>query len=157
MDHQTGAHFQVKKVTITLYYLKDAGSIRMTASLFGVATCTVSKTIYEVCHAFSTNLGPKYIKLPETVKEMKELIVHESRHVFLQAFGCIDGTTYKENVEKIEYDDYKEKYEREMNEIKTGFKRVKEKIKSIRQHYSEAVQVAGSEKWKWKSCPRILR
>ena len=76
-----------------MYYLKDTGSIRMTANLFGVAKSTVSKTIFDVCHAISTMLGPKYIKLPGTIEEMRNLIMHfESKHGFPQAFGCIDGT-----------------------------------------------------------------
>jgi hypothetical protein len=82
-----------KKVAITLYYLKNTGSIRMTANSFGVAKSTVSKTVYKVCHAISTMFGPKYIKLPRTLEEMRDLIMHfESKHGFPQAFGCIDGT-----------------------------------------------------------------
>ena len=53
-----------KKVAVTLYYLKDTGSIRMTANLFGIAKSTVSNTVCQVCEAISTKLGPNYIKLP---------------------------------------------------------------------------------------------
>ena len=82
-----------KKVALTLYFLKDTGSIRMTANSFGVATPTVSKTVNEVCRAISKYLGPKYIKLPQSSEEMRELIIRfESKHGFPQAFGCIDGT-----------------------------------------------------------------
>ena len=101
-----------KKVAITLYYLKDTGSIRMTANSFGVAGCTVSNTDCEVCQAISAKLGPKYIKLPTTLGEMRELIVQfESKHGFPQAFGCIDGThiPIQQPLENS-HDSYKMKY-----------------------------------------------
>ena len=42
-----------KKLAITLCYLKDTGSLGMTANTFGIHYCTVSKTIVEVCKANS--------------------------------------------------------------------------------------------------------
>ena len=53
-----------KKLGITLYLLKDTGSITLTANAFGVSAPTVSKTIRSVCNAINTNLGPRYLKLP---------------------------------------------------------------------------------------------
>ena len=55
-----------KKLAQTLYYLKDKGSLTMTANNFGVAINTVSSVIYEVCLAICQNLGPQYIRLPKT-------------------------------------------------------------------------------------------
>ena len=84
-----------KKLALTLYFLKDTGSIRMTANAFGVAKSTVSIIVHDVCQAITSYLGPKYIRLPRTVDEMRELIVKfESRHGFPQAFGCVDETHY---------------------------------------------------------------
>ena len=82
-----------KKLALTLYFLKDMGSLGMTANVFGVAISTVSVAVYEVCQAIATHLGSKYIRLPRTEEEMRELVVNfESRHGFPQAFGCVDGT-----------------------------------------------------------------
>ena len=38
-----------KKLALTLYYLKDTGSLIMTGNNFGVAINTASSVIYEVC------------------------------------------------------------------------------------------------------------
>lgn len=82
-----------KKLALTLNFLKNTGSIRMAANEFGVAKSTVSVIVHDVCQAITSYLGPKYIRLPRTVDEMRELIVKfESGHVFPQAFGCVDGT-----------------------------------------------------------------
>ena len=53
-----------KKLAITLHYLKDTGSVAVTANAFGVSRSTVSSTIKTVCMAINTNLGPKYLKIP---------------------------------------------------------------------------------------------
>ena len=37
-----------KKVVITLYYLKDTGSLGMTADTFGIVVCTASTVIISV-------------------------------------------------------------------------------------------------------------
>ena len=81
-----------KKVAITLYYLKDKGSLNQTANLFGIDISTSSEIILEVCRAIKA-LGPKYIKHPKTDKEMEEKIAKfEVRFGMPCAFGCIDGT-----------------------------------------------------------------
>ena len=41
----------VKKLAITLYYLKDTSSLWMTSNTFGIHQCTISKNIVEVCEA----------------------------------------------------------------------------------------------------------
>ena len=38
-----------KQLAMTLYYLKDQGSLRMTANSFGVAICTLSVVLRKVC------------------------------------------------------------------------------------------------------------
>ena len=61
-----------KKIAETLYYLKDTGSIWMTANTFGIHQCTVSKMIVQVCNAISKYLSPEYITLPKTHEEMRK-------------------------------------------------------------------------------------
>ena len=68
---------------LTLYYLKDKGSLSMTANSFGVAINTASVVIYEVCYAICQILGPMYIR------------EFEAKFGLPQAFGCIDGTHIK--------------------------------------------------------------
>ena len=82
-----------KQLALTLYFLKDQGSIPMTANAFGVAFCTVSVVVRKVCAVITNMLGPRYIKLPATEQEMKEQVKHmEHKYGFPQAFGCVDGT-----------------------------------------------------------------
>lgn len=82
-----------KKVALTLYYLKDTGSMWMTANTFGIHQCTVSKVVLEVCDAITKHLGPEYIHLPRTAEEMQRKVSQfELKFGMIQAFGCIDGT-----------------------------------------------------------------
>ena len=82
-----------KKLAVTLYYLKDTGSLGMTANAFGIAICTASTVIFEVCQAISKNLGPTYIHLPKDEDEMRQKVSEfESKFGMTQAFGCVDGT-----------------------------------------------------------------
>ena len=59
-----------KQLAITFYYLKGTGLMWMTVNTFGVHQRKVSNIIFEVCPAISDQLGPKYVKLPETKEEM---------------------------------------------------------------------------------------
>lgn len=78
---------------MTIYFLKDQGSLSMVANTFGIAINTVSVTIPKVCCVLITKIGPLLIKLPQTDNKMKILIDGmERKHGFPQAFGCIDGT-----------------------------------------------------------------
>ena len=63
-----------KKVAVTLYYLKDTGSLWMTANTFGIHQCTVSKTLHEVCRAVSKHLSPEYLHLPSTKEEVQSKV-----------------------------------------------------------------------------------
>ena len=44
-----------KRVAITLHYLKDQGSMRMTANVFGIARCTVGQVVQEICSVITKN------------------------------------------------------------------------------------------------------
>ena len=63
-----------KKLALTLYCLRDTGSLIMTVNNFGVAINTASSVIYEVCLAIYENLGPQYVRLPKTREEMREKV-----------------------------------------------------------------------------------
>ena len=82
-----------KKLAVTLYYLKDTGSLWMTANTFGLHQCTVSKTINEVCDVLNNEVGPEYLVLPKNEEDMRKVVSgFELKFGLLQAFGCIDGT-----------------------------------------------------------------
>lgn len=82
-----------KMVAFTLYYLKDTGSMWMTANTFGIHQCTVSKVVLEVCNGITKHLGPEYIYLPWTAEEMQRKVSQfELKFGMIQAFKCIDGT-----------------------------------------------------------------
>ena len=83
----------VKKLAIALYYLKDMRSLGMTANHFGVANCTASKVICEVCSAICSVLGSSYLHLPRDQEEMKMKVAEfEAKFGMIQAFGATDGT-----------------------------------------------------------------
>ena len=82
-----------KKLAITLYYLKDTGSLWMTANTFVVHQYTVSKTLFEVSQAVNEILGLKYLYLLRNGEEMGEIVPKfEVKSGILQVFGCIDET-----------------------------------------------------------------
>lgn len=103
-----------KQLALTLYFLKDQGSLMMTANTFGIAVSTVSVIVRKVCEAITQVLGPRYIKLPSNTREMAHLVKGmESKYGFPQGFGCIDGT-HIEIMQPTEnphdYFSYKQKY-----------------------------------------------
>ena len=63
-----------KKLAVTLYYLKDTGSLIMTANAFGIAVYTVSAVVVEVSSVISKILGPKYLHLPVDENEMRKKV-----------------------------------------------------------------------------------
>jgi len=82
-----------KRLAITLYYLKDTGSLWMTANAFGIHQCTASKHIHSVCETINMILGPKYLHLPRNTGEMRRKVSEfEIKFGMTQAYGCIDGT-----------------------------------------------------------------
>ena len=82
-----------KRVAITLYYLKDQGSMQMTSNTFGIARCTVGQVVKEICGILTRDLGPELIKFPV---EKEEVLVasaqFQQKFGFPQVIGCIDGT-----------------------------------------------------------------
>ena len=103
-----------KKLAMTLYYLKDPRSLRMTSNAFGVGLSTASKSIRQVCHATVTVLGPRLIKFPTTAEGLEELIQRfESKFGFPMVVGCIDGAHIpikQPNEHAHDYFCYKMKY-----------------------------------------------
>lgn len=83
----------IKKLAMSLYYLKDQGSLRMTSNIFGVAPSTLSHTIRRVCLAISNVLGPQLIKFPATKDGLETLMLNfQKKFGFPMVVGCIDGT-----------------------------------------------------------------
>ena len=85
-----------KKLAIPLYFLKDTGSILITANVFGTEFSTASKIIHDVCKAITKHLGSTYIRLPRTEEEMSQKTSeYESKNGMIQTFGCIDGSMFQ--------------------------------------------------------------
>ena len=81
-----------KRLALVLYYLKDQGSLRMTANSFGVSTATVSISS-KVCGAICEHLGPLFMKFPFSKDEMKAAASKfELKFQILQVIGCVDST-----------------------------------------------------------------
>ena len=82
-----------KKLAVILYFLKDTGSLTMTANTFGIHQSTTSKVIMEVSEAIVTHLVRKYITVPKTREERTSKVSQfDLKFGMLQAYGCIDGT-----------------------------------------------------------------
>jgi hypothetical protein len=62
------------QVGITLYYFSDEGRYRKVANTFGVPRSSVSKTVGSVCVAITDFLGPQYIFVPPSEKDLNELV-----------------------------------------------------------------------------------
>ena len=82
-----------KKLAMTLYYLKDQGSLRMTSNATGVGLSTVSNSICQVCHAIVTVLETRLIEFSAIAESLKELIQRfEHNFGFPMVLGCFGGT-----------------------------------------------------------------
>ena len=82
-----------KRAAITLHYLKDQGSIRMTANAFDIARSTVGQIIQDICMILTKNIGPELTKFPETNEEVStEISAFLHCFGFPQVIGCIDRT-----------------------------------------------------------------
>ena len=79
---------------MTLYYLKDLGSLRVTANAFGCAKSTASSVIHEICGILANNLGSQFIKFPvEKEKEVERAVsAFKIKFGFPRVIGCVDGT-----------------------------------------------------------------
>ena len=82
-----------KQLAVTLYYLCDEGRYRKVANSFGISRATVSNVVRKVSLVITKELGPKYIKLPETQADVETLASNFYKfHGFPQCIGAIDGT-----------------------------------------------------------------
>ena len=83
----------IKKVALTLYYLKDTGSYSTTANTFASHISIVAKIIKDACCVIPCKLGQKYVHLPQiknaTIEKASEF---EAKYGMHQDFRCIDGT-----------------------------------------------------------------
>ena len=50
-----------KKAAAVFYYLKDTGSVTITANTFGIYQCTLTQIVKEVCSAVVTYMVPKLV------------------------------------------------------------------------------------------------
>ena len=65
----------------------------MIANSFGVAICTVSVVIAEVCEAISKYMRPEFIFLPKSKDEMRvKTGEFKAKFGMKQGFWCINGT-----------------------------------------------------------------
>ena len=68
----------------------------MTANTFGIAVCTTSAVIFEVCNVIGKYLGLRFVYLPKNKQQMIEKISEfESKFGMIQTFGCIDATHHQ--------------------------------------------------------------
>ena len=90
------------QMAVTLYYLSDEGRYRKVANAFGISRSSVSIIVRRVCAAISEFLGPIYVRLPTSEREVQELVSQfHVYHGFPQCMGAIDGThiSIKEPIE----------------------------------------------------------
>ena len=60
-----------KQVAVTLYYLADEGGYRKVANAFGIGRSSVSTIVRNVCYVITTELGQRYIRLPQNEKYVR--------------------------------------------------------------------------------------
>ena len=81
------------QMAVTLYYLSDEGRYRKVANAFGISRSSVSIIVRRVCAAVCEYLGPSYVRLPTSEREVQELVSQfYVYHGFPQCMGAIDGT-----------------------------------------------------------------
>ena len=81
------------QMAVTLYYLSDEGRYRKVANAFGISRLSVSIIVRRVCTAISEYLGPAYVHLPTSEREVQELVNQfHVYHGFPQCMGAVDGT-----------------------------------------------------------------
>ena len=83
------------QMAVTLYYLSDEGRYRKVANAFGISRSSVSILVRRVCTAISEYLGPIYVHLPTSEREVQELV--DQFHVYhgfpqCMHMGAVDGT-----------------------------------------------------------------
>ena len=98
----------------TVLYIKDKGSVLMTANTFGVAIPTVTVVVHQVCCAINEHLLPDYLCIPNDVPSPERLIAGwEQKTGFPMVIGAVDGThipIMEPYVNSQDYFAYKMKY-----------------------------------------------
>ena len=90
-----------------LYCISDEARYCKTANAFGISRGSVSLIIRKVSKAIVEFLGKDYMKLPETVAELENLIQNFlEHHRFPQCIGAIDGTHIPIRQPNQNYADY---------------------------------------------------
>ena len=79
-----------KRLAITLYYLKDQASMKMTANSFGIARCTVGRVVEDICTLISENICLSFISEKNDVLNATSCFLQ--KFGFPQVIGCVDGT-----------------------------------------------------------------
>lgn len=103
-----------KQLALSLYFLKDQGFAFYDSKCFWNRMLYSFVIVLKVCDVIARVLGPKYIKLPPTEQQMKDIVKGmEDKYEFPQAFGCVDGTHIAINQpteNPHDYFSYKQKY-----------------------------------------------
>lgn len=70
----------------------DRYRYRKVANAFGISRSSGSIIVRRVCAAISEYLGPIYVRLPTSEREVQELISQFRVYGFPQCKGAVDGT-----------------------------------------------------------------
>ena len=82
-----------KRLAVTLYYLKDQGSMKMTTNSFGIARCTVGRVVEEICTLISKNTGLSFIVFPSEKNDvLNATSCFWQKFRFPQVISCVDET-----------------------------------------------------------------
>ncbi|XP_057310515.1 putative nuclease HARBI1 [Hydractinia symbiolongicarpus] len=82
-----------KRLAITLYYLKDQGSLLMIGNTFGIAKSTTSVVVHEICGILAKDIASLLIKFPVEKADVEKISSNFlKRFGFPQVIGCVDGT-----------------------------------------------------------------
>ena len=85
-------HLPFSLVGMILYYLKDSGTVIMTANAFGLPIPTVTSTV-RIVFAIKEHLSSQYICLPTDAPSLERLIAGWEQHTgFPMVLGAVDGT-----------------------------------------------------------------
>ena len=80
-----------KRLAITLYYLEDQSSMKMTVNSFGIPRCTVGRVVEESCTLISENIGPSFIVFPSEKNDvLNETSCFFQKFGFPQVIWCVD-------------------------------------------------------------------
>ncbi|XP_015753379.1 PREDICTED: putative nuclease HARBI1 [Acropora digitifera] len=81
------------QMAVTLYYSSDEGRYRKVANAYEISRSSVSIIVRRVCTAISEYLGPIYVHLPTSEREVQELVNQfHVYHGFSQCMVAVDGS-----------------------------------------------------------------